>query len=120
MGVCIQGVLCYTGDNERKNGRIGEEKQMPDTKKDLDIERIRHMERLYDALRAAAETGRMDDAVRETARELEAYYTGGQWLCDYERDEKGSWPKDLKRGVLSEDGLYDLLAQADEAMNRAQ
>jgi hypothetical protein len=40
---------------------------------------------------------------------LESYYTSGDWLADFEADEAGLLPKDLKRGVLSEDGLHDLL-----------
>lgn len=31
------------------------------------------------------------------------------WKEDFEADEKGLIPKDMKRGILSEDGLYDLL-----------
>jgi hypothetical protein len=27
-------------------------------------------------------------------------------------DEQGCFPEDMKRGVLSEDGLYDLLEEA--------
>ena len=41
---------------------------------------------------------------------LAEYYDSGLWLSDYEADERGEIPKDLKRGVLSQDGLYDLLA----------
>ena len=44
---------------------------------------------------------------------LLAYYEGGVWLKDYEADEKGLLPKDLKRGVLSEDGVYNLIAELD-------
>ena len=72
------------------------------------------MEKGYDALRAAVQSGQIDSATRKTARMLEAYYTGGQWLADYERDERGEWPADLKRGVLSQDGLYDLLSLLEE------
>ena len=32
-------------------------------------------------------------------------------LSQVKFDEKGLIPKDLKRGVLSEDALYDLLAE---------
>ena len=46
---------------------------------------------------------------REQLRILMRYYDGGQWLRDYELDEQGLIPKDLKRGVLSQDGLYNLL-----------
>ena len=42
---------------------------------------------------------------------LEEYYTSGEWREDYEADEAGLFPVDLKRGVLSQDGVYDLLEQ---------
>jgi len=40
---------------------------------------------------------------------LEAYYTSPAWRTDFEADEAGLLPSDLKRGVLSEDGIYNLL-----------
>ncbi len=42
---------------------------------------------------------------------LEAYYTSSAWLTDFEADEAGLLPPDLKRGVLSEDGIYNLLEE---------
>ena len=51
------------------------------------------------------------DAIREDLKNLEHYYET-EWMKDYESDEKGELPSDLKRGVLSEDGLYDLLYDA--------
>ena len=50
-------------------------------------------------------------------RHLELYYTGGQWQRDYDDDEAGKLPGDLKRGVLSEDAVYDLLASRDEVID---
>lgn len=47
-------------------------------------------------------------------RKLEDYYLGEQWMKDYEADEAGKLPKDLKRGVLSEDAVYDLLSDHKE------
>ncbi|MBO2525950.1 MAG: hypothetical protein CW341_09680 [Bacteroidetes bacterium] len=41
---------------------------------------------------------------------LEDYYTT-TWLSDFEADEAGLLPPDLKRGVLSEDGIYNLLEE---------
>ena len=81
--------------------------------KDADIARIIRMEQRFDALRAALESGAPEDEAEKWAQELEAYYTGGQWLADYERDERGGWPADLMRGVLSQDALYDLLEALD-------
>ncbi len=40
---------------------------------------------------------------------LEAYYTSRQWKEDYAADEEGSLPADLRRGVLSEDAVYNML-----------
>ena len=58
-------------------------------------------ERLYDAALASPDP--------EKLRLLEAYYTSGEWREDYEADERGELPPDMKRGVLSQDALYDLL-----------
>lgn len=38
------------------------------------------------------------------------YYQNGLWLQDYECDERGELPEGLKRGILSQDGLYNLLS----------
>lgn len=42
---------------------------------------------------------------------LEAYYTSPAWRTDFEADEACLLPSDLKRGVLSEDGIYNLLEE---------
>ena len=48
--------------------------------------------------------------------ELSAYYESDLWMEDYEADEAGELPADLKRGVLSEDCLYNLLAEYEELL----
>ena len=40
------------------------------------------------------------------------------WKDDYALDEEGLLPKNLKRGVLSEDGIYDALERNRELMER--
>ena len=55
-----------------------------------------------------------DPSIKMMLQILVQYYEGGQWLQDYELDEKGCFPKDLKRGVLSEDGLWNLLTEWKE------
>ena len=52
----------------------------------------------------------LTDEQRRKLKLLEEYYTSGDWRTDYEADEAGELPADLKRGVLSQDGVYDLLA----------
>lgn len=65
------------------------------------IERVEKYERLFDEAAASRDS--------EKLRLLEEYYTSGRWREDYEADERGELPPGLKRGVLSQDGLYDLL-----------
>ncbi|MBR4023774.1 MAG: DUF4298 domain-containing protein, partial [Firmicutes bacterium] len=45
----------------------------------------------------------------EDVKALEEYYEN-DWRSDFELDEAGGLPKDMKRGILSEDGLYDVLS----------
>ncbi len=68
------------------------------------IERVERYERLLDEA--------MADPDPEKIRLLNAYYTSGEWRGDYEADERGELPPDLKRGVLSQDTLYELLEKA--------
>lgn len=77
------------------------------------IDRIVLMELCFDALqnKAAADPAaiREDGFYRELLRILRQYYEGGQWLRDYELDEQGCLPRELKRGVLAQDAVYDFL-----------
>ena len=47
-------------------------------------------------------------------KELETYYESETYRKDYKDDEDNKFPSDLKRGILSEDAIYDLLADMDE------
>lgn len=82
------------------------------------IERIKMMEaRLDRCTRAADELAQACERwkdVAEDARTLSDYYQYGEWMEDHDADETGELPKDLKRGVLSEDSLYDFLLQQRE------
>ena len=77
------------------------------------IERITHMENLLD--KSTEVIHRLEQALEDfnalqpDIAELEAYYTSSQWRKDFEADEAGKLPKDLKRGVLSEDGIWNVL-----------
>ena len=70
------------------------------------IERVERYERFFDEVTAQSDP--------EKLAELDAYYTSGLLRDDYEADERGELPPDLKRGVLSQDALYDLLRNVDE------
>ena len=73
-------------------------------------ERISYYEALFDKLSEADPDTPLTADAREALRILEDYYSSGQWLADYEADEAGAYPTELKRGVLSQDGLYDILS----------
>ena len=59
------------------------------------------------------------DPLSELIGKLEAYYTSDVWKQDFADDEAGLLPKDLNRGVLSEDGIYNLLEEYKELTGEA-
>lgn len=77
------------------------------------IERIRKMEGILDAASALITQAEKDPAALVAAKPLidalDEYYSSPLWLQDYDADAQGLIPKDLKRGVLSQDAVYDLL-----------
>lgn len=46
--------------------------------------------------------------LKKMIQKLETYYESDEWKLDFEADESGILPKNMKRGILSEDGLYNL------------
>ncbi len=83
------------------------------------IARVQRMERLLDEVTEGLRQDQEANVIfrhsqwKEKIRELTEYYEGGLWMQDYGRDERGEFPADLKRGVLSEDAVYDLLTELD-------
>ena len=57
-------------------------------------------------------------SLEEEIRELELYYAGRQWQKDFADDEAGKFPRNLRRGVLSEDAVFDFLALRDEVISK--
>lgn len=51
---------------------------------------------------------------------LEKYYGSSDWMDDFEADEAGLVPTEIKRGVLSEDAVYNLIVWHKELMTRMQ
>ena len=82
------------------------------------IARISKMERHLDHATAAVK--RLMSALDkyETAQKdiaaLNEYYGSEAWRQDYADDEAGLLPEGLKRGVLSEDGIWNLLTDCRE------
>ena len=85
------------------------------------IERISQMEEILD--RASSVMAELEknlselESLQPDIQKLEAYYTGTDWKADFRLDEQGKLPKDLKRGVLSEDAVYDLLEKNRELLD---
>lgn len=86
------------------------------------LRRIRQMEqhlvraasalkRLYSAL------DKYEEAKADIAA-LASYYGSDDWKQDFADDEAGRLPKNLKRGVLSEDGIWNLLEEHRELQER--
>ncbi len=75
--------------------------------------RIAAMERLMEEVEAVRAAGGnwVDLPALET---LATYYESPDWMEDYDADGRGEVPRDMKRGVLSQDGLWELLCDAHE------
>ena len=81
------------------------------------VERIKQMEEKLD--KVTPKINNFEKALNDLnsafddIKALSDYYNK-DWKADYEADEEGKIPKDLKRGVLSQDTLYDLFGKLSE------
>ena len=76
-------------------------------------DRVQRMEETMDRVSQAVKTCDKYDGYDRDVSELKSYYES-EWRSDFEKDEAGSFPQDMKRGVLSEDGLYNLLDEVKQ------
>ena len=87
-------------------------------------ERIKQMEQRLD--RASAAVMELSAALDKYAEAqvaltvLNEYYGSDEWKQDYADDEAGRLPQNLKRGVLSEDGIWNLLSDNRGLTERMQ
>ena len=79
------------------------------------IQSLSYEEQKMDALEKKIEEY---EAFQSEIQKLEAYYTSQQWKDDYAMDEAGTFPEKLKRGVLSQDGIWNLLERNRELIRR--
>ncbi len=81
------------------------------------IERIQKMESKLDdvtpKINAFEQSLNNMESVYENMKILSEYYSK-DWKKDYEADEEGKIPKELKRGVLGQDTLYNLFEKYSE------
>ena len=84
------------------------------------VERIEQMEHRLDKVMAVVQntdvTLEQYETVREDIRLLNSYLGSDDWKEDLAADEAGLLPADLKRGVLSQDGIYNLLERWEETL----
>ncbi len=88
------------------------------------MDRIERMEIIFDKLNDLiyeADNYEITDdlisrykAFQPKARELERYYSSRDWKNDFKMDEQGKFPEYFKKGVLSEDGIYNTLDRNKE------
>lgn len=82
------------------------------------IERIKQMELYLDKASSAVMqlSAALDNYidVQESISALDEYYSSDDWKQDYADDEAGLLPPNLRRGVLSEDAVWNLLSDTKE------
>ena len=82
------------------------------------IERIKTMEEHLDKASAAVKA--LSDALdlyteaMESIETIDDYLCSDEWKQDFDDSEAGLLPKDLKCGVLSEDGIWDVVDTSRE------
>lgn len=89
------------------------------------IDRVSAMEKKY--YEAGKSTKALEVALakfrnqKSNLEDLFEWYFSRDWMNDYDLDEKGYFPKDMKRGVLCQDALYDLyqeMLSLEEELNK--
>ena len=82
------------------------------------VSRISKMEEVFDELQLAFSRLNKDfllnKKLKKKLNRLISYYENGNWLKDYQLDEQNKLPKNLKRGILSQDGIYNFLCEVED------
>ena len=80
------------------------------------MEQIMRIKKMEERLERASQvvmklSAALDDYIDtlEDIRALESYYGSEEWKKNFDDDEAQRLPKDLKRGVLSEDAIWNVL-----------
>lgn len=87
-------------------------------------ERVEAMEEDY--IQAAAALKTLEKALNRTQavlprlQALNAYLGSPEWYQDRATDAAGDFPPDLRRGVLTEDTIYDLLTDYRDLAERSR
>ena len=76
------------------------------------------LDRATAALDALEQKSDEYELLQDDIKILDAYYSSESWKRDLALDEQGKLPMDLKRGVLSEDAIYNLLERNRELLEQ--
>ena len=88
------------------------------------IEKIQYMEQILNrASEVMADFEKALEnytAVQVQLQELSEYYGSEEWFRDFDDDNAGKFPRNLRRGVLSEDAIYNLLSDNRRLLEQMQ
>ena len=124
FGLCGMLPLAVQLHKERQKRKKGADSEKIETDPPADEDRNARINRMSDAFNRLSE---VSDVLMDRAPELEDlapevdmlknYVSSGKWLEDFEADERGEIGPEVDRSVLSEDGLYNLMADLDSLMH---
>ena len=87
---------------------------------EVTVKRVSEMEAILDQaleiMNNAEENKEEFFGFQPEIKKLEAYYQSQDWKDDFALDDEGVLPEGLKRGVLSEDGIYYALEKNKELL----
>ena len=84
----------------------------------LDMEK--RLNRAKEAVTRMAEALEQFEAIKEEIHLLSQYLGSKEWKRDFADSEEGRLPNDLPQGVLSEDGIWNVLEDYRELMRNIQ
>ena len=85
------------------------------------VKRIKELESVFDEVSKTLKEEPIklnDTEYQNKIKILVDYLDSGMWLKDYELDEKGLIDQSVKRGILTEDGLYNLIFEIQEFIQK--
>mgnify|MGYP002622370893 CR=1 FL=1 len=84
----------------------------------LDMEK--RLNRAQEAVTRMAEALEQFKAIKKDIQLLSQYLSSKEWKHDFADSEEGNLPPDLPQGVLSEDGIWNVLEDYRELMRNMQ
>ena len=71
-----------------------------------------HLDRASEAVMQLSAALENYQEAQEAIKALSDYYGSEKWKSDFEADEAGLLPRELRRGVLSEDAIWNVLTDS--------